>query len=87
MFVISVIFISNCQSSNESIVISYYNKALIFQENEINLSAFLKLGMNTKEICSITIQSVRTLEASRLRQGKKLDLAAGENLSMFLQKY
>jgi len=55
-------------------------------QNEVKLSAFLKLGMNTKEICSITFQSVRAVEAARLRLRKKLGLNSGDNLSMFLQK-
>ena len=56
-------------------------------QSEVKLSAFLKLGMNTKEICSITFQSVRAVEATRLRLRKKLGLTNGENLSMFLQKF
>ncbi|MFK5855162.1 MAG: tetratricopeptide repeat protein [Bacteroidota bacterium] len=55
-------------------------------QNEVKLSAFLKLGMNTKEICAITFQSVRAVEAARLRLRKKLNLSVGDNLCMFLQK-
>ena len=55
-------------------------------QSEVKLSAFLKLGMNTKEICAITFQSVRAVEAARLRLRKKLGLAGGDNLGMFLQK-
>ena len=55
-------------------------------QNEVKLSAFLKLGMNTKEICSITFQSVRAVEAARLRLRKKLSLSSSDNLCMFLQK-
>ena len=56
-------------------------------QNEVKLCAFLKLGMNTKEICSITFQSIRAIEAARLRLRKKLGLDNGENLSIFLQSY
>lgn len=56
-------------------------------QSEVKLSAFLKLGMNTKEICSITFQSVRAVEASRLRLRKKLNISSGENLSIYLLKY
>lgn len=56
-------------------------------QSEVKLSAFLKLGMNTKEICAITFQSVRAVEAARLRLRKKLDLSSGDNLCMFLQKF
>ncbi|NOX85972.1 MAG: tetratricopeptide repeat protein [Chlorobi bacterium] len=54
--------------------------------NDLKLCALLKLGMNTKEICSVTFQSVRAVEAARLRLRKKLKLTVGENLSVFLQK-
>ena len=62
------------------------NKYPALSQSEVKLSAFLKLGMNTKEICSITFQSVRAVEAARLRLRKKLTLSDGENLCMFLQK-
>ena len=55
--------------------------------NDVKLCALLKMGMNTKEICSVTFQSVRAVEAARLRLRKKLNLANTENLSVFLQKY
>jgi tetratricopeptide (TPR) repeat protein len=54
--------------------------------NELRLCAFLKLGMSTKEICAITFQSIRAVEAGRLRLRKKLNLQTHENLSVFLQK-
>ncbi|NQU35633.1 MAG: tetratricopeptide repeat protein, partial [Bacteroidetes bacterium] len=69
----------------------FYSRLIIeypdLTQNEVKLSAFLKLGMNTKEICSITFQSVRAVEAARLRLRKKLSLKNGENLSIFLQSY
>ena len=54
--------------------------------NDVKLCALLKMGMNTKEVCSVTFQNVRAVEAARLRLRKKLDLANGENLGVFLQK-
>ena len=54
--------------------------------NDVKLCALLKMGMNTKEICSVTFQSIRAVEAARLRLRKKLNLASGKNLSVFLQK-
>jgi len=54
-------------------------------QNDMKLCAFLKLGMNTKEICSITFQSVRAVEAGRLRLRKKLSLSKEDNLNQFLQ--
>lgn len=61
------------------------NKYPNLSQNEIKLCAFLKLGMNTKEICSITFQSVRAVETARLRLRKKLELNREDNLNQFLQ--
>jgi len=69
----------------------FYERLLIkypaLTRNEVKLSAFLKLGMSTKEICSITFQSLRGVETARLRLRKKLKLEKHDNLSMFLQKF
>jgi tetratricopeptide (TPR) repeat protein len=54
--------------------------------NEIRLCALLKLGMNTKEISSVTFQNIRAIEAARLRLRKKLGMESNEGLSTFLQK-
>lgn len=42
--------------------------------NERRLCAFLRLNMSTKEISSITGQSIRSIEVARTRLRKKLDL-------------
>lgn len=55
--------------------------------NEVRLCALLKLGMNTKEISSVTFQSIRAIEAARLRLRKKLGLEGAEDLGAFLQRY
>jgi tetratricopeptide (TPR) repeat protein len=53
--------------------------------SEIKLAAFLKLNMNTKEIASITNQSVNSLETARYRLRKKLGITNQEvNLVNFL---
>jgi DNA-binding CsgD family transcriptional regulator len=54
--------------------------------NEIRLCALLKLGMNTKEISSVTFQSIRAIEAARLRLRKKLAIDGNEDLGAFLHK-
>lgn len=70
---------------------NFYNRLLKdypdLSQNEVKLCAFLKMGMNTKEICAITFQNVRAVEAARLRLRKKLKLNKGDNLSMFLQGF
>jgi len=47
--------------------------------NERRLCAFLRLNMTTKEIASITGQSVRSLEVARTRLRKKLNLTNSES--------
>ena len=42
--------------------------------NERRLCAFLRLNMTTKEIASITGQSIRSIEVARTRLRKKLEL-------------
>jgi tetratricopeptide (TPR) repeat protein len=55
--------------------------------NEVRLCALLKLGMNTKEISSVTFQNIRAIEAARLRLRKKLCLEGADDLGAFLQKF
>lgn len=52
---------------------------------EIKLAAFLRLNMTTKEIASITGQSINSLEVARYRLRKKLEITSQEvNLVNFL---
>jgi len=46
--------------------------------NDRRLCAFLRLNMTTKEICSITGQSIRSIEVARTRLRKKLNLTNSE---------
>lgn len=46
--------------------------------NERRLAAFLKLQLTTKEIASITGQSIRALEIARTRLRKKIGLTKSE---------
>ena len=54
--------------------------------NEMRLCALIKLGMNTKEVSTVTFQNIRAIEAARLRLRKKLHLDGNEDLGAFLQK-
>lgn len=55
-------------------------------KNELRLCAFLKLNLSTKEISSITQQSVQSITVARSRMRKKMGLAEGENLVTYLLK-
>ncbi|MDP2724232.1 MAG: tetratricopeptide repeat protein [Bacteroidales bacterium] len=54
--------------------------------HELKISAYLRLGMNTKEIASITFRQVRSVESTRFRIRKKVGLTANDNLFEFLEK-
>lgn len=56
-------------------------------KNDRKLCVFYKLNMNSKEICSLTLQSENTLKKARARLRKKLNLSPGESLHQFLQKF
>jgi tetratricopeptide (TPR) repeat protein len=56
--------------------------------NERRLCAFLKLQMNSKEIASVTGQSVRAVEIARTRLRKKLGITKAEtSLNDFFKDY
>jgi len=55
-------------------------------QNEVRLSAFLRLGMSTKEISAITHQSVKSINVARFRLRKKIGIERDENLLSFLSQ-
>jgi len=52
--------------------------------NELRLCAFLKLNLNTKEISSLTNQSVNSIDVARSRLRQKFGLTKKDNLTSFL---
>lgn len=52
--------------------------------NEVKICAFLRLNMSTKEISSITHQSVKSINMARFRLRKKLQIDRDENLIAYL---
>ncbi|TRZ46236.1 tetratricopeptide repeat protein [Robertkochia solimangrovi] len=56
--------------------------------NELKLAAFTKLNLSSKEISSLTGQSVRTIDVGRYRLRKKLNITNSEiNLTTFLNSF
>ncbi|MCF8367785.1 MAG: tetratricopeptide repeat protein [Bacteroidales bacterium] len=56
--------------------------------NDKKLCAFLKLNMTSREISSITHQSIKSVETARTRLRKKLQIPSGEiSLQGYLSKY
>ncbi len=54
-------------------------------KNDLRLCAYLHLGMTTKEIAALTYREVRSVESSRNRLRKKLELTADISLHAFLR--
>lgn len=61
-------------------------KAPTMTLNEQKICAYIRLGMTTKEISSITFRQIRSVESTRFRIRKKLGLTAKQNLYDFLDK-
>ena len=55
--------------------------------NEKKICAFLKLNLKTKEISSITGQSVKSIEVARTRLRSRFNLATDENLNAFIGSF
>lgn len=73
------------QSVHEEFYQNLKKKFPDLSPSEIKLAAFLRLNMTTKEIASITNQSVNSLETARYRLRKKLGISNQEvNLVTFL---
>ena len=53
-------------------------------DNDLRMCAYLFLGMSTKEIVALTFREVRSIESSRNRLRKNLNLPAETNLKDFL---
>lgn len=54
-------------------------------QRDLRLCAFIYLGLNTKEIASITYREVRSVESARNRLRKKLGIENSDDLQSFLQ--
>ena len=68
----------------------YKNLLNYFSElttSEIKLSAFLKLGLNTKDIALILFITPESVKVARSRLRKKLGISADINLQVFLSQY
>lgn len=54
---------------------------------DLRLCSFLKLGLSTKEIASITFKEVRSVESARNRLRKKMNLDTDVNLIEFFARF
>ena len=77
-------FRSYFEAVHPSFYINLKKLAPNLSSNELKVCAYLRLGMNTKEIASITFRQVRSVESTRFRIRKKLGLTANDNLAEVL---
>ena len=56
-------------------------------ETDLRVCAFLAMGMSTKEMAALMQKEVRSVESTRNRLRKKLDLPAGASLQDFLRTF
>lgn len=54
--------------------------------NEKKLCGFIRLNLSTKDICAITMQSLKSIEVARTRLRYKLNLGHDESLSVFISQ-
>lgn len=59
----------------------------LLKKNDLKLCAYIKMGLSSKDIASLTLSSVRSVETARYRLRKKLDLGSRENLQDFLDNF
>jgi len=68
----------------------YFNLTNAFpnlSQNDKRICAFLKLGLSTKEIASITFRELRSVESARNRLRKKLGVTDKVNINSFLSQF
>jgi DNA-binding CsgD family transcriptional regulator len=58
----------------------------LLSEKELRICSLLKLNYSSKDISNVLSKKQNTIDVSRYRLRKKLNLSSGENLSVFLQK-
>lgn len=79
------------QKRFEDVHKDFYEKLIIafpdLSPAEIKLAAFIKLGLSSKEIAALTNTSIGSIEVSRSRLRKKLNLKPSDNLANFLFKF
>lgn len=75
----------------EQVYNSFYENLLkaypSLTSKDLRLCAFLRLGLSTKEIAVITFREVRSVESSRNRLRKKMNLPADTNLTEFFSRF
>jgi CheY-like chemotaxis protein/DNA-binding CsgD family transcriptional regulator len=74
----------------ENVYEEFYNSLAHKHEaltpNEKKICAFLKMGLNSKDIAALTFQDAKSVDMARYRLRKKMGLSPDENLTEYLSK-
>jgi|GEM_PF-2778998 len=76
----------NIEKENQDFYFKLHEKFPKLTANDKKLCSLLLLNLSSKEIASITNISVASVETSRHRLRKKINLQSGENISEFLNQ-
>ena len=75
------------QELHQDFYTNLYSKHPDLTPNEKKLCAFIRLNMSSKDISSITFQSVKSIEIARSRLRARMNLDRKENLTLYLQQF
>ncbi len=75
------------ETANKDFTKNLLQKHPTITNSEIKLCVFLKLGMNTKDIATITYKTPESLKVARHRLRKKLELSAKQNLITYFSLF
>lgn len=75
------------QELHQDFYTNLYNKHPDLTPNEKKLCAFIRLNMSSKDISSITFQSVKSIEIARSRLRARMNLDRKDNLTLYLQQF
>jgi len=73
---------------HETFYMNLLSQCPTLTKNERRLCAYLRLNLSTKDISSLTLQTVRSIEVARIRLRNKLGLkGTSEDLNMFMLRF
>ena len=75
----------------ENVYEEFYNSLTIKHDsltpNEKKICAFLKMGLNSKEIAALSFQDAKSVDMARYRLRKKMGLSQNDNLTNYLLEF
>ncbi len=80
-------FSASFKQTNPTFFENLMSKHPDLTKNEMKLCALLKLDLSSKEITTITQQTLRSVEIARFRMRRKLNLGKSEQIVAYLNKF